>query len=78
MYVLSFSPGRRMNGSLIDNTIAELKTQKDPNCSSLNMDDKENLSNNSSTTSGKLQFILFYLFIYRCLYNVLTSYENNI
>jgi hypothetical protein len=48
-----------MNGSLIDTTIAELKTQKDPNCSSLNMDDKENLSNNSSTTSGKLLFILF-------------------
>jgi hypothetical protein len=43
-----------MNGSLIENNIAELKTQKDPNCSSLNMDDKENLSNNSSTTSGKL------------------------
>jgi len=47
----NMSPGRRLNGSLIDNTIAELKTQKDPNCSSLNMDDKENLSNNSSTTS---------------------------
>jgi hypothetical protein len=51
-----------MNGSLIDNTVAELKTQKDPNCSSLNMDDKENLSNNSSTTSGKsaVYFILFF------------------
>jgi len=75
-----------MNGSLIDNTIAELKTQKDPNCSSLNMDDKENLSNNSSTTSGKLQFILFYfilfiylfIFFYHCLYNVLTAYKNHI
>jgi len=64
MYVFSFSPGRRMNGSLIDNTIAELKTQKDPNCSSLNMDDKENLSNNSSTTSGRLQFTLFYFILF--------------
>lgn len=75
MYVLFFSPGRRMNGSVIDSTIAELKTQKDPNCSSLNMDDKENLSNNSSTTSGKLQFSFLWN---HCLYNVLTTYENHI
>jgi len=59
-----------MNGSLIDNTIAELKTQKDPNCSSLNMDDKENHSNNSSTSSGKLHFSFLWN---HCLYNVLTS-----
>jgi hypothetical protein len=75
MYVLSFSPGRRLNGSVIDSTIAELKTQKEPNCSSLNMDDKENLSNNSSTTSGMLQFS----FLWNCcLYNMLTTYENHI
>jgi hypothetical protein len=51
--VLSFSPGQRNSESVIDNTIAEFKTQKDSR-SSLNLDDKENVSNNSSTTSGKL------------------------
>jgi hypothetical protein len=57
-YALSFSPGRRNNETVIDNTIAELKTQKN-NCSPLNMDDKENVSNNSSTSSGKFQFVFF-------------------
>jgi hypothetical protein len=55
-YALSCSPGQRNNESAIDNTIAELKTQK-TNCSPLNMDDKENISNNSSTSSGKFQYI---------------------
>jgi hypothetical protein len=53
-----FSPGHRNSESVIDNTIAELKTQKEI-CSSLNMDDKENVSNNSSTTSGRLQYNFF-------------------
>jgi hypothetical protein len=57
-YVLYFSPGQRNNELVVDNTIAELKTQKD-SCLSLNMDDKENVSNNSSTTSGRQQYIFF-------------------
>jgi hypothetical protein len=57
-YALSFSPGRRNTESVIDNTIAELKKQKN-NCSPLNMDDKENVSNNSSTSSGKIQCVFF-------------------
>ncbi|PNF16103.1 Nuclear pore complex protein Nup98-Nup96 [Cryptotermes secundus] len=43
------SPGRRNTESVTDNTIAELKTQKSN--LPLNMDDKENVSNNSSTSS---------------------------
>ncbi|XP_069679986.1 nuclear pore complex protein Nup98-Nup96 isoform X2 [Periplaneta americana] len=42
-------PGRRNNDTIVDNTIAEMKTQSTQ--SSVNADDKENVSNNSSTTS---------------------------